>query len=401
MPAYMTPAIVAALAAIVSALLSAPAAAQAIRVLMSSAAQQVVVAASGGIIVQVDRQELVFPSAVTVAAAVTGVQIEGRWWSAERVTVQAEAGDLNVLISEPAEFSENGADRVIRGTNGTGPPVPSMLALPGRLDLMVRPQALQVINELDLESYVTGVVPWEMNVAWHPEALKAQSVAARTYALYQQQANAGREYDVVAGTQDQVYRGRHADPRVQQAVSETRGLVLMHGGRPILAAFSSTAAGPTEDALIVWAKDLPYLKGVDCPFDTNSPYYQWRAAFKLEDLEAGLRRQGLLVGTIATLAPLSYSRTGRVARLRILHSAGELILRGEELRRAVGYTVIPSTLFELDSIGREVVLSGRGAGHAVGLCQWGAKELASLGYPFSSILHYYFPDTELVSVQPP
>jgi stage II sporulation protein D len=72
-----------------------------------------------------------------------------------------------------------------------------------------------------------------------------------------------------------------------------------------------------------------------------------------------------------------------------------LLLRGEELRKAVGYTVIPSTQFEIESVGVSVVFAGYGAGHAVGLCQWGAKELAELGYPFTSILRYYYPGTEL------
>jgi stage II sporulation protein D len=72
-----------------------------------------------------------------------------------------------------------------------------------------------------------------------------------------------------------------------------------------------------------------------------------------------------------------------------------LLLRGEDLRKAVGYTVIPSTQFEIESVGLNVVFVGYGAGHAVGLCQWGAKELAELGYPFASILRYYYPGTEL------
>jgi len=101
------------------------------------------------------------------------------------------------------------------------------------------------------------------------------------------------------------------------------------------------------------------------------------------------------VGTIATITPIAYSRAGRVSRLRILHSGGETVLRGEDLRKAVGYTVIPSTQFEVESIGAEVVFAGYGAGHAVGLCQWGAKELAELGYSYSSILQYYYPGTEL------
>jgi len=87
-----------------------------------------------------------------------------------------------------------------------------------------------------------------------------------------------------------------------------------------------------------------------------------------------------------------------------VHSEGELIIRGEDLRRAVGYTIVQSTQFTIESIGEEIILSGYGAGHAVGLCQWGAKELAELGYSFSSILRYYYPGTELQDAsltQPP
>jgi stage II sporulation protein D len=115
----------------------------------------------------------------------------------------------------------------------------------------------------------------------------------------------------------------------------------------------------------------------------------------VDKLEQNLRQQGYGVGTISSIEPLAFSRGGRVAKLRILHSEGELILRGEDLRKAVGYSIVLSTQFTIDSVGREVVLSGYGAGHAVGMCQWGAKELAELGYSFSTILSYYYPGTEL------
>ena len=148
-----------------------------------------------------------------------------------------------------------------------------------------------------------------------------------------------------------------------EAVESTRGLVVTHQGAPIYAAFSSTAAGITEDAVNVWSKDLPYLKGVECPFDIESPYYQWKATFKVDTLEKNLRTQGFAVGTIATMTPLAYSRAGRVATLRILHSKGELILRGEELRKAVGYTVVPSTQFAVESL----VLRSSWPGMALGM----------------------------------
>jgi len=317
------------------------------------------------------------------AILLNGSRIEG-----ERVTLRAGEQDLKLWLPQP-----NG--------NGSGaPPKPAddtpTLQVSGLVQLVLRGNGVLVINHVDLEEYVKGVVPSEVNSAWHPEMLKAQAVAARTYALYQQMLGASREYDVAASIQDQVYRGRHGvDARVVQAVESTRGLVVTYQDAPIYAAFSSTAAGLTEDAVVVWSKDLPYLKGVECPFDIESPYYQWKASFKLETLEKNLRQLGFAVGTIATLTPLTQSRAGRVATLRILHSKGELVIRGEDLRKAVGYTVIPSTQFTIDSIGDEVVLSGYGAGHAVGLCQWGAKELAQLGYSYSSILRYYYPGTEL------
>ncbi|MGH7180470.1 MAG: SpoIID/LytB domain-containing protein, partial [Nitrospiraceae bacterium] len=260
-------------------------------------------------------------------------------------------------------------------------------------------------NRVDLEEYVKGVVPAEVSSTWHPEMLKAQAVAARTYALYQQMLSATREYDVAATVQDQVYRGKQGiDAGILRAVEDTRGLVVTYQDAPIYAAFSSTAAGLTEDAMNVWSKEYPYLKGVECPFDLASPYYQWKSSFKIDTLEESLRQQGFSVGTIATITPLSFSRGGRVATLRVLHSGGELFLRGEELRKAVGYTIIPSTQFAIESIGRDMVLSGFGAGHAVGMCQWGAKELAELGYSFSTILQYYYPGTELKNmalIRPP
>jgi stage II sporulation protein D len=303
------------------------------------------------------------------------------------VTLQAREQDLKLWLP-----GRNG------GTNGSlqATDEKSAMKIGGTLQVIRRGKDLLVINHVDLEEYVKGVVPAEVNAAWHPEMLKAQAVAARTYALYHHRLSAARDYDVASSIQDQVYRGRHGvDDRVEFAVESTRGLIITHQGAPIYAAFSSTAAGITEDAMVVWSKDLPYLKGVECPFDLESPYYQWKASFRIEALERSLRGQGVPLGTIATLTPLTYSRAGRVATLRILHSKGELILRGEDLRKAVGYTVVPSTQFSIESVGQEIVLSGYGAGHAVGLCQWGAKELAELGYSFATILLYYYPGTEL------
>jgi stage II sporulation protein D len=364
-------------------------AAPSIRVLLASDVQRLEVQADQ-VMWATDAQDRahVYRSLLRIELRGHGIFLNGSPAAGDHISLRAGSQDLKLWL--PRQNGNGNGASSYSGDEKTP------LQVNGSVQVVRRGKGLLVVNQVDLEEYVKGVVPSEVSSAWHPEMLKAQAVAARTYALYHHMLSASRDYDVAASIQDQVYRGRHGvDARVEQAVESTRGLVITHQGAPIYAAFSSTAAGITEDAMVVWSKDLPYLKGVECPFDLQSPYYQWKASFTVEALEKNLRKLGFPVGTIATLTPLSLSRAGRVATLRILHSKGELILRGEELRKAVGYTVVPSTQFTIESFGHEIVLTGYGAGHAVGLCQWGAKELAELGYSFSSILRYYYPGTEL------
>ncbi len=361
-------------------------AAQSIRVLLAPDVRQLDVQSDQTIWVT-DEHDQAWSYRPIVRIKVRGhaLILNGKPVVSDHLTLRAGNHDLKLRL--------NGNDKAtaLHASDDRG-----VLQVSGVIQLVRRGKGLLLVNHVDLEEYVKGVVPAEVNSAWHLEMLKVQAVATRTYALYQHMLSSTRDYDVVAGIQDQVYRGRRGiDARVVEAVESTRGLVVTYQSAPIYAAFSSTTAGITEDAITVWSKDLPYLKGVECPFDIESPYYQWKASVKLETLEKNLRRQGFAMGTISDIAPLTYSRAGRVATLRIVHSNGELTLQGEDLRKSVGYTVVPSTQFVIESVGQDVVFSGYGAGHAVGLCQWGAKELAELGYSFSSILGYYYPGTEL------
>ncbi|HKO30465.1 MAG TPA: SpoIID/LytB domain-containing protein [Nitrospiraceae bacterium] len=364
-------------------------AAESLRVLLSADVLRLDIRTSGPLwLTDAKGRDQALRTPAQVSASETGFVLNGVRIKTEQLTLHGGEQGLTLTIPRPARKSNGAA--VTSGESSTE------ISVSGLIQLVRRGKGFSVVNRVDLEEYVKGVVPSEVSSTWHPEMLKAQAVAARTYAFYQQMLSATREYDVAATVQDQVYRGKQGiDVGILRAVEETRGLVVTYLDAPIYAAFSSTAAGLTEDAMNVWSKEYPYLKGVECPFDLASPYYQWKSSFKIDTLEQNLRQQGFSVGTIATIAPLAFSRGGRVAKLRVLHSGGELVLRGEELRKAVGYTIIPSTQFAIESIGRDVVLSGFGAGHAVGMCQWGAKELAELGYPFSTILQYYYPGTEL------
>jgi stage II sporulation protein D len=352
---------------------SLTASAETIRVAILQQVESVSVTSGQGIIVRANGEELSEASnprtvTITVGSHSNGMLIGGYRLRADRVELRGRNGELSL--------------------NG--------LILPGRVIVKRENNQLLVINELDLEEYVKGVVPAEMNPGWHPEALKVQAIAARTYALYQIRQAGKKDFDILSTTKDQVYQGRNGlNAAVSRAVEQTRNLVLTHGDAPIFAAYHSTAAGPTEDAMYVWSMDLPYLKGVECPFDMDSPNYQWRTDVSVPQLERRLRQEGFPVGVIATIDPASYSKSGRVAQVRILHSDGELYLRGEDLRRVVGYTMLASTQFDLEMSGLQIRFAGRGAGHGVGLCQWGAKELAEGGYNAETILRYYYPGTEL------
>ena len=363
----------AALALLLAAPVLGPARAQAsetIRVAIFQNADSVTVASSSGLMVRASNDTVDSNERITVTAGPSGLIMDSQPLRSDRLDVRGRDGELTL--------------------NG--------ITVGGHVIVKLQNGKLLAINELPLEDYVKGVVPSEMSAAWHPEALKVQAVATRTYALYKMRQNARKDFDVVASIKDQVYlyRGRAAAAGpAARAVDDTRDLVLAYRDEPILAVFSSTAAGLTEDAWNVWAVDMPYLKGVECPFDLNSPWYQWRTDVGLPMLEQRLRDEGFPVGVIASLAPAAYTKAGRVVRVRILHSGGELYIKGDDLRRVLGYLVLPSTQFDFDVVGLKVLFAGRGNGHGVGLCQWGAKELAERGYSAETILRYYYPGADI------
>ena len=270
----------------------------------------------------------------------------------------------------------------------------------GIIRVKKKPEGLLVINEVDLERYLQGVVPAEMPPDWELEALKVQAVISRTYALYQRENRKGKEYDLINSVLGQVYQGESVEnSRTSLAIAQTRGQVLTYQGALALTFFHSTSAGPTEDASERWNIALPYLKGVSCPLDRDSPYHEWKRTISLDDLEAALGKMGYPVGAIATLTPLRWSRAGRLLTVRVLYAGGELILKADDLRKALGYKILPSTHFTIDSLGREVKISGMGYGHGVGLCQWGAKVMAESGLNFDEILLYYYPGVTLQSYE--
>lgn len=259
--------------------------------------------------------------------------------------------------------------------------------------------SLLVVNELDLEDYLMGVIAAEMPHDWEPEALKAQAVVSRTFALHEKKAAGRRLYHILATVNGQVYSGRQGErPGPVRAVQETRGLVLTYAGEVIPAFYHSSCGGHTEDALELWSIDAPYLKGVDCDCQKISKYGAWERRFSLASFASALRTRGYRLQGITGVKTGSVTPAGRVRDVEIVGAGGAMSIPAEHLREAIGYDQVPSVFFETAVSGGDVVISGRGRGHGVGLCQWGAKTMAQEGYDYKSILRHYYPGTALVPV---
>lgn len=258
---------------------------------------------------------------------------------------------------------------------------------------------LLVINELDVEDYLLGVVAEEMPHDWPSEALKAQAVVARTFALYQKSEAGRRPYHLRATVRGQVYSGMRGErAAAEQAVQETDGVVIAYQGEAIPAFFHSSCGGHTEDASELWGIDEPYLKGVDCDCQKISKYGQWEKRVTLDAIGSALRREGYRVNGLAAVRPAGLTAAGRVRDVEVVSAAGLERIPADDLRRAVGYSEIPSVFFETDIDGNAVVFSGRGRGHGVGMCQWGAKWMAENGSRYVSILQHYYPGTRLMLI---
>jgi stage II sporulation protein D len=210
-----------------------------------------------------------------------------------------------------------------------------------RGSLRIRPQgeALQAVNLVGLETYLASVVGSEMPASWPLEALRAQAVAARTYALRALRPSSGRAYDLKATVASQVYLGVEAETAsTQAAVAGTRGLVLTYGDGLIEAVFHSSAGGTTENSGELWAQQLPYLVSV-ADFDNESPVRDWRLPLGDELVRKGLPE----IGSLERIEVLSTSSSGRVRQARVVGSAGSLVLTGAELRSRLG---LKSTLVQ-------------------------------------------------------
>lgn len=319
---------------------------------------------------------------------------------------------------ETLSVSQSGDQIIINGKKKKGPIYLSAPKADGaafsvkgnsyRGDIKLQPSAyvsgVTVVNAVPMEEYLCGVVPSEVSTSWHEDALKAQAVAARTYAMFHRNDNRDAGYDVTDDTRSQVYRGTAVETEAtSRAIVETAGEIVTSDGKAIDAVFHSNGGGYTENSENVWGSKLSYLRGVK-EESSKVVNQAWTKTVSLSDFQRVLDIGNLEKIDLSELkkGPVKAKDrgvSGRVTSFTVHGSKGKKVVTGSQIRSWFG---LSSTLFDLEVKGENVVFMGYGSGHGLGLSQWGAEAMAAKhgngkDY-YKKILTHYFTGTKVEKV---
>lgn len=268
--------------------------------------------------------------------------------------------------------------------------------VPPQIVLFDDGRKVHLIGLVPLEKYVTGVVAHEMPKSWPLETLKAQAVAARSYALAVAKERRNQFFDVDSDIRDQVYSYfsdqdlKQIFPRVCEAVEATEGQILKDSqGRILKTYFHSDCGGQTASAKEVWgtSEEIVSVKDDVCRGLAKS---SWKLRLNKEALSRKLKQD-----VSFQLRPVKSDSGARMERVILKSDQGEQVWTAGDFRKALGYSQLRSTAFSVRKIGDEWLFEGRGHGHGVGLCQWGSRHWAEHGWAYRKILKHYYPKARL------
>ena len=259
----------------------------------------------------------------------------------------------------------------------------------GKINLFVLDSEILVVNILGIEKYLSSVVGSEMPTKWPMEALKAQAIASRTYALKQK---GNSLFDIDSTQRNQVYNGLESRTyKTIRAVKSTRSLVLTYKNKLINALFHSSSGGMTENSQDVWKNKYPYLSSVK-DFDKKNPKFRWQKNFSNKELFNLFPK----IGGLKNIEILNITDTGRVKNVKLYGAYGSDQISGVDLRKKLGLnsTFVRFKLIEEKNkkfpYNKRLVVFGQGSGHGVGMSQWGAKYMASKGQKAEKILKHFY-----------
>ena len=256
------------------------------------------------------------------------------------------------------------------------------------------------IEKISFEDYIVGILAGEMPVSFHSEALKAQAVAARTYAMKKMAQNVNNDFDVVDTVANQVYldndylKDAWKDKYINNinilktAVLQTYGEYLEYEGEVIEAFFFSTSTGKTENSEDVFGTYLPYLRSVDSTWDNISPVYEEKKYYTLKEFYESL---GLSFSTVLNIKANKTTSTGRIKEINVNGKK----FTGSNLAVSLN---LRSSFFNIIQDNNTVIITTKGYGHGVGMSQYGAEAMSTLGYTYDQILKYYYKGVEISKI---
>ncbi len=347
-------------------------------------------------------------------------------WQEDQTIAVLNAADESVLYlyqksDIPLEFMPKDSETITIGS----------AEYRGNARFLHTEKGMTVINHLDMEDYLKGVVASEMPHSWPIEALKAQAVCARNYALTNLNKFHKYGFNLDDTTQSQVYLGVKGEyPETNLAVEETKDMYLFYDNKLATTFFFSSSGGHTESSKYAWGGDLPYLTGVEDPFDTSR---EWTVPYTPDEIEEKLAGIGISVGDVTGLEVVERSPSGRIIDLNIIGTTGNYHAKLEKSRSLFN---LRSNLFTITEKGNEqnsvsvvtakgieqrlisqpvltatglipyeaptpteYIFNGTGFGHGVGMSQYGAKGMAEQGYTYDRILAHYFQGTVLKNTE--
>ena len=264
--------------------------------------------------------------------------------------------------------------------------------------IKVKRESTGEIKEIYFEDYIVGVLAGEMPVNFELEALKAQAVAARSYALKKMLKNENQEYDVIDTVANQVYQDEEELKKrwgsdyiknlnkIKSAVLETQGEYIAYNGEVIEAFFFSTSTGKTENSEEVFTSSRPYLKSVDSSWDAKvSPVFQVENDISLNDFYTKL---GLPYQEQLQVEVVKQTSTGRMKQVKI----NGVEMSANDVYQKLG---LKSTYFHIEQVGTNVHIETKGYGHGVGMSQYGAEGMAKEGFSYDEIIKHYYQGVEI------
>lgn len=256
---------------------------------------------------------------------------------------------------------------------------------------------LLLINQINLEEYLYGVIRSEIPSNWPEEAIKAQIIASRTYALFKMKQNDNNKFHLEASTNFQMYDGYGKEAfYTNKLINLTKGIVVTFENQPIDSIYHSSCGGFTEDAEDIWGMNIPYLQGVYTSLCRNSPKFKWEKILTYKQITNILYRE---LKIFSRIKYIQIGKTTRSRRVITLLCTDEKNIKHEiqmkDFRLWIGNKNFPSNLFTLINQKDEVIFEGRGFGHGVGLCQMCAEVMAEQGKPYEEILQYFYKNIKI------